>query len=192
MRSTSEREYLADRVTATMLLLLLLLPTPSLLLSLTCDEATLLLGPQAGPGLASLPPPSSIEISHCPSLQLSLTSPLPWPLPSLLLTNLSSLSLHLSPSFLASLDHLILLNCHLLRPLSFTSTTGTSLQVLQLLLLLLLFSKVEDCTFPGVKVYSVPRRGSTPPPSLVTVLGSEVGAGGRVLSSLPRCRAGLK
>ena len=107
-------------------------------------------------------PPSSLRVEDCLALNLNLHEPLPWPLSSLLLANISSLAITLgSNSNGAKGDELILLDSTITSNFHFTNKESFSKLI------------VEGCTFKkAFNVYSkLP--GEETVPDLVSVTGSE-------------------
>ena len=107
-------------------------------------------------------PPSSLRVEDCPSLNLNLHTPLPWPLSSLLLANISNLFITLGSNSLHNTNELILLDSTITSNFHFTNKRG--------------FSKlmVEGCIFKkAFTVYSLLGGDSTEVPDLVSIASSE-------------------
>ena len=106
-------------------------------------------------------PPSSLKVEDCLALDLNLHEPLPWPLSSLLLANISNLAITLGSNSLHTTNELILLDSTITSNFRFTNKESFSKLI------------VEGCTFK--KAFNVYNKlpGGEPVPDLVSVTGSE-------------------
>ena len=106
-------------------------------------------------------PPTSLRVEDCPTLELNLQEPLPWPLSSLLLANISSLFITLSSNSMQSTRELIILDSTIVSDFRFTNKKDSSKLV------------VDGCTFEkDFAVYSH-LGAARDMPDLVTIVGSE-------------------
>jgi len=109
-------------------------------------------------------PPSSLRVEDCPTLNFNLHQPLPWPLSSLLLANISSLFITLGSNSMHTTNELILLDSTITSNFHFTNKEGFSKLI------------VDGCTFKkAFTVYS--KLGEETVPDLVSVSGSEFQGG---------------
>jgi len=107
-------------------------------------------------------PPTSLRVENCPELNLNLHQPLPWPLSSLLLANISTLFIALGSNSMHATKELILLDSTITSNFHFTNKKGFSKLI------------VEGCTFKkAFAVYSELGGGTAEVPDLVSITGSE-------------------
>ena len=104
--------------------------------------------------------PTSLRVEDCPTLELNLKEPLPWPLSSLLLANISSLFITLSSNSMQNTRELIILDSTIVSDFRFTNKKGSKLVV-------------DGCTFEkDFAIYS--HSGvARDIPDMVTIVGSE-------------------
>ena len=106
--------------------------------------------------------PTSLRVENCPELRLNLHQPLPWPLSSLLLANISTLAITLGSNSLHATNELILLDSTITSNFHFTNKKGFSKLI------------VEGCTFKkAFTVYSELGKQKTEVPDLISITGSE-------------------
>ena len=101
-----------------------------------------------------------MRVEDCLTLNFNLYQPLPWPLSSLLLANISSLFITLGSNSMHTTNELILLDSTITSNFHFTNKEGFSKLI------------VDGCTFKkAFTVYS--KLGEETVPDLVSVSGSE-------------------
>ena len=106
-------------------------------------------------------PPTSLRVENCPTLELNLQEPLPWPLSSLLLANISSLFITLSSNSMQNTRELIILDSTIVSDFRFTNKKGSSKLV------------VDGCTFEKHFAIYSHLGAARDIPDLVSIVGSE-------------------